>query len=64
MMETDCRPEIESLDNTVTIAPAVLYQLPLCVPDVLLVMTGAPGSNLNAVFPAALDKPDVAAVAV
>ena len=60
-METDCRPEIASLDKTVTVAPGVVCQLPLCDPDVLLVMTGFPGSKLNAIFPDALDNPDVAA---
>ncbi len=62
-MEIDCRPEIASLDNTVTAALGVVCQLPLCDPDVLLVMTGFPESKLNAIFPAALDNPDVAAVA-
>ena len=63
-METDCKPEIASLDNTVTVAPGLLCQLPLCDPDMLLVMIGSPGSNLNEVFPAALDNPEVAEVAV
>lgn len=39
-METDARPEMASLDNTVTVAPALVCQLPLCAPEVLLVMTG------------------------
>jgi hypothetical protein len=60
-MEIDCRPEIASLDKTATAAPALVCQLPLCDPDVLLVMTGFPESKLNAIVPAVLDNPDVAA---
>ena len=64
VMETDARPEMASLDNTVTVAPALVCQLPLCAPEVLLVMTGVPGSKWNAILPVPLDSPDVAEIAV